>query len=44
MPEEDFVMENVTFRALSLHILDQNYPTPGATSTTPVTPFAAPTP
>jgi hypothetical protein len=40
LPEDDFVMENVTFRALSLEIVDQVFATPGA-SPTPVKPFAS---
>ena len=40
IPEDDFVMENVTFRALSLEIVDQVFATPGA-SPTPVKPFAS---
>jgi hypothetical protein len=41
IPEDDFVMENVTFRALSLEIVDQAFAQPGGTAT-PVKPFASP--
>lgn len=40
IPEDDFVMENVGFRALSLEIKDQAYPAPNG-SPTPVNPFAS---
>jgi hypothetical protein len=40
IPEDDFVMENVTFRALSLEIVDQVFAQPGGTAT-PVKPFAS---
>jgi hypothetical protein len=36
MPEDDFVMENVTFRALSIHVVDTETGT-----TTPHNPFPA---
>jgi len=41
IPEDDFVMENVTFRALSLEIVDQAFAAPGGTATQ-VKPFAGP--
>jgi hypothetical protein len=39
MPEDDFVMENVTFRALTLHIQDKEAP-PGGGAAVEHKPFA----
>jgi hypothetical protein len=41
LPEDDFVLEKITFRALTLHIVDNVFDKAGG-KPTPVTPFPAP--
>ena len=42
IPEDDFVMENVTFRALAIHVVDTEAPAGGGTGTVHDPKFPAP--